>query len=57
MTKPKKAVRAKAAAKLKDLKARKNPAGGVFNSSIKTDLARTGGVPGTSAQCCLQTAV
>jgi hypothetical protein len=41
MSKSKKVPKAKAAAKLKDLKAGKNPAGGVFNPSIKTDL--TGG--------------
>jgi hypothetical protein len=41
MNKPNKASKDKPAAKLKDLKTKKNPTGGVFNSSIATPL--TGG--------------
>lgn len=53
MTKQKKATKTQATPNLKDLKAKKNPAGGVFNSSIKTSLTgiKVAGSP------CLQTAV
>jgi len=50
MKTPKKPATAKATAKFKDLKSKKNPTGGAFDASVKTSLK---GIGATISGTCL----